>query len=506
MSARGTTRHTTSRAQRWRRACTAVGVAACLAAGCSSGGSPADSADATTTTAAPTPRADLDLRAVRLAPLPEGDGGPLPSASLSPDYTEQEHLLSGEAMTYSGPASEPATPTGDSVAYVTRVLVRFPSDRRDFSGRVWVEPYNTSGGGELDAVWALLAPMLQDNGDAWVGVTERFGSVSALQSTDPVRYAAIDIPTNDVAWDILRQVGGLLKEGGDQSPLGEMTARHLYLSGYSQSGVEVASFASAFNEDTRMQDGSAVYDGYLPAAHAASLTALESGTAALPPFEFEPMGPVDVPVIDIETQSDVEGFIAPIDEETTYTNPGASSTRRDDSDAPGDLFRRYEVAGAPHAPTIPGCAGPASSFPVQYFIRAAAERLVAWSEDDVTPGEVPGLELASDDGVVSTTAVDEVGNPVGGVRSPFLDVPLSRFEVHSTPEDPSTPGALCELAGRETPLSADVLADRYDDAADYLDQFTESLDATIDAGLLRRADRQAILEDATAAAEERLPQ
>ena len=89
---------------------------------------------------------------------------------------------------------------------------------------------------------------------------------------------------------------------------------------------------------------------------------------------------------------------------------------------------------------------------------------------------------------MSVSAIDEHGNAVGGVRSPYLDVPLVRYEVHSTP------GAICELSGRETPLPADVLAGRYAGVDDYMAQFTPNLDTTIDAGYLRPEDRQAILD------------
>ena len=94
---------------------------------------------------------------------------------------------------------------------------------------------------------------------------------------------------NDYAWDVLRQVGALTKEGGSQSPLGGVTAEHTYMGGFSQSGVEVATYANAFHGTAAMSDGTPVYDGYLPAGHASSLTPLQSGAAALPSFEFAAM-------------------------------------------------------------------------------------------------------------------------------------------------------------------------------------------------------------------------
>ena len=109
--------------------------------------------------------------------------GQLPA--LDQSYRETEFLLSGTATTYTGPATGPALPSGAADPYVTRVLVRQPIDPSRFSGRVFVEPLNTSGGAEIDAVWAQIGPMLEENGDAWIGVTERAGAVDALKKFDP---------------------------------------------------------------------------------------------------------------------------------------------------------------------------------------------------------------------------------------------------------------------------------------------------------------------------------
>ena len=65
----------------------------------------------------------------------------------------------------------------------------------------------------------MMAPMLQKRGDAWVGVTERTSAGEALKQTDPTRYADVNLPTNDLAWDMLAQVGAAIRKGGSQSPL-----------------------------------------------------------------------------------------------------------------------------------------------------------------------------------------------------------------------------------------------------------------------------------------------
>jgi hypothetical protein len=284
-----------------------------------------------------------------------------------------------------------------------------------------------------------------------------------------------------VVWDLLRTIGTLVREGGEHSPLGHLPVRHVYLGGYSQSGVDTATFAAAFGALTRTTDGCGVYDGFFPACHAASLTPLAVGEG-LPRFEYGPMPPVGVPVIEIQPQSDVEGFSF-----EAFVNPGSASVRREDNDASADRFRLYEIAGAPHAAKIAGCDGNGSSYPMSAFVRAALLNLFRWAEDDLAPPRAPRIVLAIDD-TVAEAAVDRFGNALGGVPSPFLDVPIARYEAHSTP------GPLCKLAGREVLLPHEVLATRFGDVATYLTEFTISLDATIRAGFLLRQDRAEILE------------
>ena len=138
--------------------------------------------------------------------------------TLNPGYMEKEFLVEGDASTYSGPVTGPVEIAQTNVPYSTRVLVRYPKDASKFSGRAVVEPFNTSNNGtDLDAVWSLMAPMLQKRGDAWVGVTERTSAGEALKQADPTRYADVNVPSNDVAWDVLAQVGAAIRKGGSQA-------------------------------------------------------------------------------------------------------------------------------------------------------------------------------------------------------------------------------------------------------------------------------------------------
>ena len=165
-----------------------------------------------------------------ISPIPAGNGtGVAPAGRRADDltpggYAETELLVSGVAHVYSGPATGPASATTQAVPYTTRLIVRAPSSPKDFSGRVMVEPMNTSGGGDSDAGWGFIGSRLIENGDAWVGVTVRYSSDALLKKGDPVRYAAINVPTSSVAWDVLAQVGQLVRTGGTSGPLGALEA------------------------------------------------------------------------------------------------------------------------------------------------------------------------------------------------------------------------------------------------------------------------------------------
>jgi hypothetical protein len=436
-----------------------------------------------------------------LLPIPVGAGVPETSAvpprasefeddapELSAEYIEAEYLLVGTANCYAGPATGPASVVSGGHRYVTRVLARYPKQLARFSGRVVVEPFNTTYGVDRDALWIHVGAMLQAQGDAWIGISVRAWSAAELQRRDPARYADIEIPSNDFAWDMLRAIGTLVNQGGEQSPLHHLPVRHIYLGGYSQSAVDTATFAATFGALTRTTDDRPVYDGYFPACHAASLTPLALG-AGLPRFEYAAMPPVGVPVIEIQPQTDVEGFTF-----EQFVNPGSASVRREDSDAVGDRFRLYEIAGAAHAAKIAGCDGNGSSFPMSAFVRAALRHLFRWAEDDIAPPRAPRIALTIDD-VVAEAAVDRFGNAVGGVPSPFLEVPIARYEAHSTP------GPLCKLAGREELLPYQVLVERHGDMQSHLAEFTSSLGAAIKAGFLLDVDRATLLEAQTAKAQ-----
>jgi hypothetical protein len=428
---------------------------------------------------------------------PTSDNALVKGRALAPDYVEKEFHVQGEASTYSGglTTGSPVEVTATNVPYSTRVLVHYPKDPSKFSGRVVVEPFNTSSGGkDYDVVWSIMAPLLQQRGDAWVGVTERTSAAQALKDGDAARYANINVPSNDVAWDVLAQVGASIRKGGPQSPLPGLKPEHLYMAGYSQSGIDTAGFAQGLSKHYGTAAGKPVFDGYFPAAQAASVTPLQSGTSLVPKFEYPVWPSVGVPVLNLEDQSGLEGFTVALPEAVQatlgmkeYTSVSSASVRRDDSDKKGDQYRLYEVAGMPHGPGgSGGCEGPASTFPGTAVTRGAFALLNRWVETGQKPPRVPRVKMTDVD-TISKVAVDGNGNTLGGMRSPYLDHALVRYDVHA-------PGpATCALAGHETALDGAALAKKYKSVDAYMKQFTKGLDAMIKTGYILPLDRAQLI-------------
>lgn len=425
---------------------------------------------------------------VQIIPLGTAEAG-TPDSSRAAEltdmgYSESEFLMSGTAQLYSGPSGDRATGTGQRQSYTTRLLVRAPKSPARFSGRVMVEPFNTSGSHDVDAAWGMIGSRLTANGDAWIGVTVRHLSVSALKSSDGVRYASMNIPLNGQAWDMLTHIAQLVRSRTQANPLRTLRVKRVYMTGYSQSAIDTVTYANAINPLATRSGERFLYDGYLIMGRSGSATPVDSGSADLPKFEIRPVGKATSPIVDVESQTDVQGFSDP-----AYTSAGSASVRRADSDARDDRYRLYEIPGAAHAAKIPSCDHQGTTFPLQYFERAALAKLYAWVERGAAPPREPRIETTAI-GTVSTLALDENGNAKGGVRSPFLDRALARYEAHDTP------GPLCALAGAEVPLDVATLHTRYASVNDYMQAFTERLDRAIKKRTLLHADRSAILAEA----------
>ena len=103
------------------------------------------------------------------------------------------------------------------------------------------------------------------------------------------------------------------------------------------------------------------------------------------------------------------------------------------------------------------CGHPINAGPAYAVLQAALRHLVDWSAGGPAPASAPRLELVTNDPVVF--ARDVHGNAVGGIRTPFVDVPIATLRG-----DGNEGQDFCRLFGSTAPLGATVIAGLYPDS------------------------------------------
>src|SRR5690349_22210548 len=121
--------------------------------------------------------------------------------------------------------------------------------------------------------------------------------------------------------------------------------------------------------------------------------------------------------------------------------------------------------------------GPSSRFPSSIFFDAMLKNLDDWVRDGTPPPH--GSPIVVKNGA---PVLDQFGNVVGGLRSPYLDVPTSTWYGSST--GPS----FCAIAGHEVPFDKAKLQQLYSSHNDYVRAVTVNTKALVKQGFITRAD------------------
>jgi Alpha/beta hydrolase domain len=455
------------------------------------------------------------------------------------DYVEEEYFLSGTANTYdwTGKGHRVKLIAGPG-KYVTRILVRRPRDAAKFGGNVEVTVLNASLGVDFGGPTDFARMVKQ--GDVWIGITTKALTANALKKFDPVRYAPLDwsnqapadkrcarpsmIPTymigpkdqvaelmksgpagsfpeseDGLVWDILGQLGQLLKSDARSAILPGFKKPMVFMTGVSQSSIYIRTFIAGFHDRFHTADGKPVYDGYLgvvgPAMAAINQCA---GDVALDDPKQKLVRP-SVPFISISSEGEIW--------QARYTWQKDAMTRK------GGIVS-YEVAGASHqAREVPGLvpdtlsfapvpdmikAGmiipkgalalgdlPAGTQPNDYIwqplIRGAYYNLQLWAKSGTLPPRAPRIALDANLEIQR----DANGNALGGLRMPYIDAPLAGHWGYMTPY------GMGGVRGYKRPFSPDTFSTLYPSNASYVGKFEAATDKLM-------AGRWILAEDAEA--------
>jgi len=347
------------------------------------------------------------------------------------------------------------TGRANDAPYTTRIIVRRPTDPSQFSGTVVAEALH-AGGRSLIFEWSRVSILTHRH--MFVEIVHSPANVTLLKTFNSERYAPLSIAMGQ-ANEILAQVGVLVKSGA--GPFAGYAIRRMTLMGTSASSGTVRGYFPA-HAARRLADGKPIYDGFL-------LTSTNGN---------EPLPIVDVPIVQMPTQTEV----------TTWAEAGIKY-RRPDSDAPGNRYRLYEVAGMPHnnSRENPGflndpCTLPVTDFPAGAFTALGLNYLVDWIATGKTPPHAPPIDVdqnTANDG--SFLALDEFGNAKGGIRNVYVDVPVAANGVIGKGKT-AAQDRLCLLAGTKVPLAPEVLRRLYESKDDYVGKVNRRLKELVDAG------------------------
>ncbi len=413
-------------------------------------------------------------------------------------YVEEEFVVRGLADLFGYDDALEAEVIERGIAFTTRILVRRPADADRCSGLVALEPNHSDA--DRSITWGAIAPWLLRNGHVHVGITQEHSIVGELQRFDPERYGGLSIDRPGLGWDIVGLVALLLRSGRPDDPLAGVGTRSV-LSGWSQTGTFCRTFlGDRFDERWRLADGQPVIDAYV--------ICISSGGALRPGYtplsygqpvlawddERRTIGPHSVPVIELLSEGEAETHRAVL---------------RADTDGPSDQYRLYEVAGTSHVATgfgglatnhaqLVGRGWPErprdiveepSTARLDFVARAVFAAVDDWVQTGEAPPRAPRFEYLSRRaaGVHGRMAEalpivrDDDGNAVGGVRTPWVDVPAATYLPHSTPRPgaclpadsaPYTdPAFLADLIGHMVPYSEGALERRYLSRSGYMTRF-----------------------------------
>lgn len=443
--------------------------------------------------------------------LPPDIGAPLDFGILSLSavgYEQQEYFMSGTATAFRNLNElgsdglweiEPA----EEAPYNTRVLVRRPLDPVSFSGTVVVEWMNVSSGFDTTPEWDNGHVEMIRAGHAWVGLSAQIVGIEGregslvpfhLKGINAARYGELEHPGDSFSYDIFSQLAQSLRNPMAMDLLNGMPAERLIGSGLSQSAFYLTTYVNAVHPRYNP------YDGYI----------IHSRGAYSAPLAQAPQTQIDTPD-QVLIRTDLNVPVLTLQSETDVLRESLQSalSRQEDT----DNLRLWEVAGTSHSDryttgdgwtdagddpsaadvreldNIQGfiqCDLPINSGPMHYVFNAALYAMNQWITDGTPPPIAERLALNDD---MSMFLLDETGNAVGGIRSPYVDAPVAVLSGLGQSGE-----SFCGLFGTTLLFSSDQLASLYVDEEGYVSAVTDATNSAMDAGFLLPEDGAQILE------------
>lgn len=393
-------------------------------------------------------------------------------------YEEAEYFVSGTARRIGSTQTAP---------YTTRIIVTRPADPGDFNGTVVLEWTNVTAQFE-NAVDVISAhEFLLRKGYAYVHASAQAAGICCTPFTpkvwDPVRYAPLSHPGDDFSFDMFSQMAKAIRAPAGTDPMAGLKVKRIIAAGQSQSAGRLDTYVRQVQADAGVIDAFLIHGGggkQFDAPPAAPVLHLLSDREATP---AEPNQTHNYRLWEVAGSAHSDFYIGLHQE--LGQGPRFAGAPKQPASADEDLHATTNNYGEQPHPMSLACILAGSQFPMRYSVNAAIHHLDRWVKTGgaQTPPAGPRYQFQG-----STLARDELGNALGGIRLPPVEVPIARYVSTS-----------CNLGGITVPLTEPEIAARYPTHAEYFAAFAEATRAARKAGFLLPQDAADLLERACAA-------
>jgi hypothetical protein len=122
----------------------------------------------------------------------------------------------------------------------------------------------------------------------------------------------------------------------------------------------------------------------------------------------------------------------------------------------------------------------------QTSLNAAFYHLDQWARKGTPPPRAPRMTIKGEGTPQADVATDQYGNGIGGVRSPYVDVPIATYVTH-------TPGqAVCRNLGYKVDFDWTRLETLYGSSKNYAAKVNQKIDQLVKEGWLLPSDGKRI--------------
>jgi hypothetical protein len=426
-------------------------------------------------------------------------------------YKEEEYFLTNTANVYDTNDEDCLILKKEKLPYKNRILVRRPFQKEKFSGRVYIDIMNATQGYDIEDIWHRNYLWCMKHGHGYVGITSKPINVLSLKNFDYRRYKSLNwsngetIPAPTVSnsatipgteegmvWDMISQTAALLRQNRPNNGMGGYEVKEIYLSGQSQSGAYLNTYVSYFDAILNSDAKHKLFDGYLNVVGALVQRSLcQDGEVGPLKLKLRHMHPSVSPYICLSSEGDLTLFKIFVEEGNLL------DIRIENSNTATNKCRYYEIPETPHTDIIcpilssiediektgaklpnlnPELLEHINDIPTEYYICGLLEKLHFWAKDGVAP-EVVDILCRENGSLVK----DAFGNTKGGLRTPFVDVPIARY-IACNPEDPEG------ICGKMEYFTKEEFEKRYETKENYLRLFADKTEQQVKEGWISEDD------------------